>query len=211
MMGGTPGGTTTNTTPPPGTTTTRTTVGTGTGTTGGTGGMFMNANFLCAAASAGLRPGGQQWFETFGTDPLSGVVAVHRDLPGGLSLNYSSDTAVIRSIVASDMTWTCSNLPSGPLTATLKISGVTHSSVTIDHTGIQQGSPPTSGNSRADLRYADRQRWKDSLCASHWHAGDDARTNNTLNPGAPGSTFGHQTDEVRHWRPTHGPISQVSV
>lgn len=33
-----------------------------------------------------------------------------------------------------------------------------------------------------------------TACATcHWHAGADARTKNTLNPGAPGSTFGHQT------------------
>ena len=33
-----------------------------------------------------------------------------------------------------------------------------------------------------------------TACAScHWHAGADARVKNTLNPGAPGSTFGHQT------------------
>ena len=33
-----------------------------------------------------------------------------------------------------------------------------------------------------------------TACATcHWHAGADARTRNTLNPGAPGSTFGHQT------------------
>ena len=34
-----------------------------------------------------------------------------------------------------------------------------------------------------------------TACATcHWHAGADARTKNTLHPGAPGSTFGHQTD-----------------
>jgi cytochrome c peroxidase len=34
-----------------------------------------------------------------------------------------------------------------------------------------------------------------TACATcHWHAGADVRTKNTLNPGAPGSTFGHQTD-----------------
>ncbi len=34
-----------------------------------------------------------------------------------------------------------------------------------------------------------------TACATcHWHAGADARTENTLHPGAPGSTFGHQTD-----------------
>ena len=33
-----------------------------------------------------------------------------------------------------------------------------------------------------------------TACAScHWHAGADARVKNTLNPGAPGSAFGHQT------------------
>lgn len=33
-----------------------------------------------------------------------------------------------------------------------------------------------------------------TACATcHWHAGADARTVNTLNPGAPGSAFGHQT------------------
>jgi cytochrome c peroxidase len=33
-----------------------------------------------------------------------------------------------------------------------------------------------------------------TACATcHWHAGADIRTVNTLNPGAPGSTFGHQT------------------
>lgn len=35
-----------------------------------------------------------------------------------------------------------------------------------------------------------------TACATcHWHAGVDIRTANTLQPGAPGSTFGHQTDE----------------
>lgn len=35
-----------------------------------------------------------------------------------------------------------------------------------------------------------------TACAScHWHAGADVRTRNTLNPGAPGSAFGHQTEE----------------
>lgn len=34
-----------------------------------------------------------------------------------------------------------------------------------------------------------------TACATcHWHAGADARTKNTLHPGAPGSTFGHQTE-----------------
>lgn len=34
-----------------------------------------------------------------------------------------------------------------------------------------------------------------TACAScHWHAGADVRTKNTLNPGAPGSAFGHQTE-----------------
>lgn len=33
-----------------------------------------------------------------------------------------------------------------------------------------------------------------TACATcHWHAGADARTKNTLNPGAPGGAFGHQT------------------
>jgi hypothetical protein len=33
-----------------------------------------------------------------------------------------------------------------------------------------------------------------TACATcHWHAGADIRTVNALNPGAPGSTFGHQT------------------
>ena len=33
-----------------------------------------------------------------------------------------------------------------------------------------------------------------TACATcHWHAGADIRTINTLNPGAPGSAFGHQT------------------
>ncbi|MFM7058725.1 MAG: cytochrome c peroxidase [Planctomycetota bacterium] len=33
-----------------------------------------------------------------------------------------------------------------------------------------------------------------TACATcHWHAGADIRTVNTLNPGVPGSTFGHQT------------------
>lgn len=33
-----------------------------------------------------------------------------------------------------------------------------------------------------------------TACATcHWHAGADARVKNTLHPGAPGSTFGHQT------------------
>jgi choice-of-anchor C domain-containing protein len=33
-----------------------------------------------------------------------------------------------------------------------------------------------------------------TACATcHWHAGADARTKNTLHPGAPGSAFGHQT------------------
>jgi RHS repeat-associated protein len=106
-----------------------------------TGGGTFAGTFLSSASSFALRPNGQQWFETFGTDPLSGVVAVHRDLPGGLSLNYSSDTAVAKPIVAVDTTWNSTSLPTGPLTATLKIGGVTQSSVTIDHTGIQQGSP----------------------------------------------------------------------
>lgn len=35
-----------------------------------------------------------------------------------------------------------------------------------------------------------------TACATcHWHAGADARTKNTLHPGAPGSTFGHQTEK----------------
>ncbi len=35
-----------------------------------------------------------------------------------------------------------------------------------------------------------------TACATcHWHAGADVRTKNTLNPGAPGSAFGHQTSE----------------
>lgn len=149
-MGGMPGGTTTYTTPPPtGTTTTpppamippTTTSGSTGATTGMTGGGTFGGTFLSSASSFTLRPNGQQWFETFGTDPLSGVVAVHRDLPGGLSLNYSSDTAVAKPIIAVDTTWNFASLPTGPLTATLKISGVTQSSVTIDHTGIQQGSP----------------------------------------------------------------------
>ena len=54
---------------------------------GMTGGGTFAGTFLSSASSFALRPNGQQWFETFGTDPLSGVVAVHRDLPGGLSLN----------------------------------------------------------------------------------------------------------------------------
>lgn len=113
-----------------------------TGSTGSTtGGSTFGGTFLSSASSFALRPNGQQWFETFGTDPLSGVVAVHRDLPGGLSLNYSSDTAVGKPIVAIDTTWNFASLPTGPLTATLKIGGVTQSSVTIDHTGILQGSP----------------------------------------------------------------------
>jgi len=34
-----------------------------------------------------------------------------------------------------------------------------------------------------------------TACATcHWHAGADIRTGHTLNPGAPGSQFGHQTD-----------------
>lgn len=150
MLGGMPGGTTTTTytTPPPiiptGATTTTTTTSTSTTTgltTGMTGGGTFAGTFLSSASTFALRPNGQQWFETFGTDPLSGVVAVHRDLPGGLSLNYSSDTAVATPIIAVDTTWNFASLPTGPLTATLRISGVTQSSVTIDHTGIQQGSP----------------------------------------------------------------------
>ena len=35
-----------------------------------------------------------------------------------------------------------------------------------------------------------------TACATcHWQAGADARPKNTLHPGAPGSTFGHQTNE----------------
>ena len=34
---------------------------------------------------------------------------------------------------------------------------------------------------------------KTSCASCHWHAGADARTKNTLHPGAPGSAFGHQT------------------
>ena len=35
-----------------------------------------------------------------------------------------------------------------------------------------------------------------TACATcHWHAGADIRTKHTLNPGAPGSQFGHQTDQ----------------
>ena len=135
------GGTGSTTTMPTGT---GTTGGTGTTTTttgGGTNGTTMAGSFLGAVNGGVLRPSGQEWFETFGTDPLSGVVGVHRDLPGGLSLSYSSDTASTLPIVAIDTTWNSASLPTGPLTATLKINGVTHSSVVIDHTGLQPGSP----------------------------------------------------------------------
>ena len=67
--------------------------GTGSGTT--TGGTTAG-KFLGSVSGGVLRPAGQEWFETSGTDPLSGVVALHRDLPGGLALSYLSDTASIR-------------------------------------------------------------------------------------------------------------------
>ncbi|MEI7702879.1 MAG: RHS repeat domain-containing protein, partial [Planctomycetia bacterium] len=117
----------------------------GTGATGGTGGSYaggtMAGQFLSSANGGVLRPNGQQWFETFGTDPLSGVVAVHRDLPGGLTLNYSSDTVSLLPIVTLDTSWMGASLPTGPITATLKINGTTQSSVVIDQTGIAQGTP----------------------------------------------------------------------
>ena len=108
-----------------------------TGTTSGT----MAGVFLTPGSSGILKPNGQQWFETFGTDPLSGVVSVQRDLPGGLALSYSSDTASLLPIVTTDTTWNIASLPTGPLTATLSINGVTQASVVIDQTGIQQGTP----------------------------------------------------------------------
>ncbi len=120
----------------------------GTGGTGSTGGMTgggtgttMSGSFLGSVTGGIVHPNGQQWFETFGTDPLSGVVAVHRDLPGGLGLGYASDTAVALPIVTVDTTWNSSTLPTGPLTATLKINGISQSSVVIDQAGMVQGSP----------------------------------------------------------------------
>lgn len=101
----------------------------------------MAGTFLGSVSGGVLRPAGQQWFETFGTDPLSGVVAVNRDLPGDLSLSYSSDAALTLPIVTADTTWDSISLPTGPLTATLTINGVTQSSVVIDQTGLQSGSP----------------------------------------------------------------------
>ena len=82
--GTTPG--TTTTTGGTGTTTTGGTTGTGTttggtSTGGGTSGGTMVGSFLGSVNGGVLRPSGQEWFETFGTDPLSGVVSVHRDLP----------------------------------------------------------------------------------------------------------------------------------
>jgi len=68
------GGTGSTTTMPTGT---GTTGGTGTTTTttgGGTTGTTMAGSFLGAVNGGVLRPSGQEWFETFGTDPLSGVV-----------------------------------------------------------------------------------------------------------------------------------------
>lgn len=127
--------------------TTTTTTGTGTGTSTGTGttttgtGMTTTGTFLGSVSGGVLRPSGQEWFETFGTDPLSGVVAVHRDLPGGLALSYSSDSALTLPIVTADTTWSVASLPTGPLTATLKINGVTQSSVVINQTGLEQGAP----------------------------------------------------------------------
>ena len=146
MGGSMPGGmgtSGTGSTTPTTTTTTGTSTGTGTtatGTTTGTG-MTTTGTFLGSVSGGVLRPGGQEWFETFGTDPLSGVVAVHRDLPGGLALSYSSDSALTLPIVTADTTWSVSSLPTGPLTATLKINGVTQSSVVINQTGLVQGSP----------------------------------------------------------------------
>ena len=133
MGGSTPDGmgTGTGTTSGTGTTTTGSTT-----TSGGTTGTTTAGSFLGEVNGGMLRPSGQERFETFGTDPLSGVVAVHRDLPGGLSLSYSSDTASTLPIVAIDTTWNSATLPTGPLTATLKINGVTQSSVVIDHTGL---------------------------------------------------------------------------
>ena len=129
--------TSTTTTTPPATTTATSTNTTTTTTTGGT----TAGTFLGSVSGGVLRPAGQEWFETFGTDPLSGVVAVHRDLPGGLALSYSSDTALTLPIITADTTWNTTSLPTGPLTATLKINGVTQSSVVIDQTGIQLNSP----------------------------------------------------------------------
>jgi hypothetical protein len=88
-----------------------------------------------------LRPNGQEWFETFGTDPLTGVVAVSRDLPGGLRLGYASDSAVPKPIVTVETTWTDSTTPTGPLTVSLIINNVTHSTVVLSHVGLTQGTP----------------------------------------------------------------------
>jgi hypothetical protein len=72
MPGGMPGGTTTtSTSPPPGMTTITIPPTTTTGSTGSmTGGGTFGGTFLSNTSSFALRPNGQQWFETFGTDPI---------------------------------------------------------------------------------------------------------------------------------------------
>ena len=114
--------------------------GSGSGSTGGTtpggSGGGMTGGYSTAATGGLLRPNGQEWFETFGTDPLTGVVAVSRDLPGGLRLSYASDSAVTLPIVNIDTTWNSSSTLTGPLTASLVINGTTHSSVVLSQTGV---------------------------------------------------------------------------
>ena len=150
-VGGILGGPTTYTAPPSTGTTTApksttippisTTIGSTGSTTTMTGSATFGGTFLSSTSSFAWRPNGEQWFETFGTDPLSGVVSENRDLTGGLSQQYSSDTAAAKPIIPIDTTSNSTSVPTGPLTNTLRIGEVTQSSVMIDHTGIQQGSP----------------------------------------------------------------------
>lgn len=105
--------------------------GPGGGGTPGTG-LFTNGSGI------ELRPVGQQWFNNFGTEPLTGATALARDLPGGLGLEYRSDTDGLPIVIA-DTKWDQTSAPVGPIEARLLVDGVQHSTVFLDGASVSQG------------------------------------------------------------------------
>lgn len=102
------------------------------------GGGTPGTGLFTDGSGVELRPIGQQWFNNFGTEPLTGATALARDLPGGLGLEYRSDTDGLPIVIA-DTKWDQTSAPIGPIEARLLVDGVQHSSVFLDGASVSQG------------------------------------------------------------------------